>query len=123
MGEMLLRNLPDDTLKALTEKAQAAGKDRQSYVVEHLIEWASEPVVKTRYALRFYNDKTPGHGTIRRLSDDVNGVGGGAANMDEKSFKAYQKAQDLIRRNQPGDREQAIHLLKECFENVFEIPV
>lgn len=49
-------------------------------------------------------------------------VGGGAHSLGQAQHIAYKLAQELVRRNQPGDRERAISELQKVFDEVFEVP-
>jgi hypothetical protein len=121
MADLLIRDIPEQVMTALSEKAQGAGLDRTAYVRQKLTEIASEPIVKERYAYRVYGKS--GKGIIRRLDNHPNGVGGGCSNFSEEEFEAYNKAQDYMRRNGVGDREEAVSILKNAFEEVFEVAV
>jgi hypothetical protein len=123
MAAISIRDVSDDVYAALKAKASAANMGLETWLRSQLEKLATEPMVRERYALRFYNDEGDASGTIRRLSNDLNGVGGGCSNLSEEAFKAYKKAQDVIRRNEPGDREKAYQLLRDHFDNVFEVPV
>ena len=123
MSDLLIRDVPEEIMVALSQKARAVGKDRLSFVRDLLIKVPAEPIITERYAIRFYADEGPAKGSIRRFSGGVNGVGGGCSDLSEDQFGAYKKAQDLVRRNSLGDREEAIFLLKSHFNNVFEVPV
>ncbi len=123
MSDLLIRDVPEEIMAALSQKASAAGQDRMSWIRAQLVKLAAEPIITERYAIRFYADEGPAKGSIRRFSDGVNGVGGGCSDLSEDQFGAYKKAQDLVRRNGLGDREEAIFLLKSHFNNVFEVPV
>jgi len=123
MVDILIRDVPEDAARALSEHAQASGKDRMAYIRDLLIQFASEPIVKERYAIRFYDDDTPAHGLIRRMCGDGNGIGGGPDRLTPAQMHAYEQARDLVLRNRPGDREKVIWLLKSHFDNVFEVPV
>ena len=123
MSDLLIRDVPEEIMAALSQKASAAGQDRMPWIRTQLVKLAAEPIITERYAIRFYADDAPAKGSIRRFSDGVNGVGGGCSDLSEDQFGAYKKAQDLVRRNSLGDREEAIFLLKSHFNNVFEVPV
>jgi hypothetical protein len=122
MPNLNVTDLPEETMAGLTANAYAAGyADRLSYVRELLKKDAQSPVVNERYAYRFYG---PGEakGTIRRLSDHVNGIGGGWDNCSMLQIQAVQRAKDLMRRNGPGEREKAVAMLQSVFDEVVEIP-
>lgn len=122
MTDILLRGLSEEVANALTQKAQATGKDRMTWIIDLLTRVASEPIVRERYAYRFYGPDDA-RGIVRRLSDHVNGVGGGYDHCTMKQMQAVSQAQDFMRRNDPGDQLKAYDLLKSNFEQVFEVPV
>jgi plasmid stability protein len=115
MGDLLIRNVPDEVLTALSKLAAAQDKDRQTWVREKLIEMASQPVVRERYVLKAYGENG-GYAQIRRADS----IGGGAQNLSDEQMAAYRKARDFVQNNKPGDREEAIKILKTVFETVFE---
>jgi hypothetical protein len=121
MTDILLRGISDDAASALTQKAQAAGIDRMAWIIDLLTKVAAEPIVRERYAYRFYG---PGEarGLVRRLSNHVNGVVGGSDHCTMLQMQALSRAQDLMRRNEPGDQLKAYDLLKSHFDEVFEVP-
>ncbi len=123
MAQKLIRDIPDEIMAAIEQKARSNGQNAEAYIRDLLVKLAAEPIITERYAIRFYADDAPAKGSIRRFSDGVNGVGGGCSDLSEDQFGAYKKAQDLVRRNSLGDREEAIFLLKSHFNNVFEVPV
>ncbi len=118
MTNILIRDIPEGVASALTEKAQAVGKDRMTYIRDLLIKDAAEPLVKDHYAFRFVSDLASG--TIRRLRDQsvIKEVTG----LSPEGSQVIEQVKTLMQRNKPGDREEAIHLLKCHFSNVFEIP-
>ena len=120
MANLNVTDLSDEVMQALTAKAHAAGfPDRLSYVRSLLSKAASEPLIAERYAYRLYGKK--GVGVIRRQGNGLNDIGGGASNFSEEEFAAYKQAQDLFRRNGPGDRERAVAILQRAFKEVVEI--
>lgn len=123
MADILIRDIPDDIAKALTEHAQAAGQDRMTYIRAMLIQAASGPIVKKRYAIRFYNDANSSRGLIRRFGDDPRQTSYGCDVADSEAGKAVERAIDFVRRNGPGDREEATWELRNHFDHVFEVPV
>ncbi len=123
MAQKLIRDIPDEIMAAIEQKARSNGQNAEAYIRDLLVKLAAEPIITERYAIRFYADDAPAKGSIRRFSDGANGVGGGCSDLSEDQFGAYKKAQDLVRRNSLGDREEAIFLLKSHFNNVFEVPV
>lgn len=120
----ILIELPDDVASALSIKARGAGKDRKNYIQDTLISIAASSVVE-RYALHFSTTDNSGvTGQIRRFNNDLNGTHTtfiGARTIEQTN--AINEASNLVRRNEPGDREEAIHVLKTHFNNVYEMPV
>jgi hypothetical protein len=123
MSDILLRDIPQELADALSQMAQAAGKDRQAWIKEQLSLLASGPILRERYAIKFYNSGNSGKGRITRRSSDLNGTTGTYANLNEDEAKAVEMATDLVRRNQQGDLAEAMWNLKNVFDNVFEEPV
>lgn len=123
MAQKLIRDIPDDVMAAIEAKAAAAGKKAETWIRDLLIQMAGEPIVRERYAIRFYADETPARGLIRRMCGDDGGIGGGPEDLNPAQTAAYERAKELILHNGPGDREEAIYLLKSYFDNVFEVPV
>lgn len=124
MSETLsVRDLTDGTIEKITAKAQAAGLSREAWLRKQIEALATGPIVKERYAIRFYANDTPAHGLIRRMCGDVGGIGGGPDRLNPAQMRTYERAKELILRNGPGDREEAIYLLRSHFDNVFEVPV
>jgi len=120
MPDILLKEVPDDIAQALSQMAQAAGKDRHTWLKEQLTILASGPVIRKRYAIKFYNDGEKS-GLIRRFGDELTSVAHDF--VSQETGKAIEKATDHVRRNEQGDKEEAMWLLKNCFNNVFEVPV
>ncbi len=120
----ILIDLPDDTAEALSEKARGLGKDRKNYIQDVLISIAAGPIVKGRYALHFSTtDNSGAQGQIRRFNDDLNGTHLSSIGLNAEQVGIVEQAKNLIRRNSPGDREEAFFVLKTHFNNVFEMPV
>lgn len=118
MGDLLIRDMPDEAMSALTELAKAAGySTRMDYVRAKLVELASAPLVKERYAIKIYGEQ--GEGIIRRYGDGR--PGGGCKNLSQEEFDAYKKALFYVERNQPGDRERALTELGKAFQEVAEV--
>jgi hypothetical protein len=123
MPDILIRDVPDDVARALTEKAMRAGTmDRQAWIRKKLIELAAEPIITERYAYRVYSE-SGSKGMIKRYSDHPNGTSATFSNFSQQEADTIHKAEDLIRRNGPGDREKAVALLQGAFEEVMEVPV
>ena len=120
MTNILIRDIPENVASALTEKAQAVGKDRMAYIRDLLIKDAAEPVIKERYAYRFVSDTGLASGIIRRFGNKVEDVG--VTGVTVEGLQVIEQVKGLMRRNKPGDREEALYLLKHYFNNVVEVP-
>lgn len=114
-----VRGLPAGTLKALDQLARDAGMSREGLIRQKLVEMAEAPRVVQRYALRAACIETGGRVTVRReLNGVATAVGQG---WSEAQAQAVRDAKTLIERNNPGDREHAIAVLRGAFESVVEI--
>jgi len=122
MSDLLIRDVSEATLAALSEKAKFDGMDRQTWVRAQLDRIAASPAVKECYAYRVYS-MSGSRGTIKRHSNHPNGTSATFANFSQEEADIIHKAEDLIRRNGPGDREKAVALLQGMFEEVMEVPV
>ena len=116
MPDILIRDVSDAVASALSEKARAAGMDRQTWLLAQFEQLASQPVIRSTYILKAFGPG-PSFAQIRRLPTDI---GGGATNLSQTQMNAYKKAQEYVKRNGTGDREKAYGLLNEQFEEVFE---
>ena len=123
MPDLLLKDFSRGDLDRLTQVAQAAGLDRMNWAKQVLLEAASAPLVHKRYAYRGFAAANGARLIIRRLGEAPDAVGGDLVQADSAQRQADQQARDLIRRNAPGDRERALHLLHEAGFELFEIPV
>lgn len=122
MSDLLIRDIPDDIMAALSQKASAAGKDRMNFIRDLLVKVAAEPIITERYAYRVYSE-SGSKGIIKRYSNHPNGTTHVYQSFSEAEAQVMDKAADLIRRNGPGDREKAVAMLQGTFEEVMEIPV
>ena len=120
MAQKLIRAIPDETMTAIEAKAAAAGQNTEAWIRDLLIQAAAEPIVKERYALRFSTDTGLAKGLLRRFHDKVEHVG--VSGLTTEGSQVIEQVEALMRRNNAGDREGAIHLLKCHFNSVFEVP-
>lgn len=121
MPDILIRNVPEEVADALDIKAKAAGAEhRQAWLAQQLERLAVTP---ERYAYRVYGQRGS-KGAIRRYSDHVNGTSTTFSNFNQEEASTMERAENLIRRNGIGDKEQAYKLLVEQFgtDQVFEVP-
>jgi hypothetical protein len=123
MPDLLLKDFSREELDRLTQVAQAAGLDRMNWAKQVLLHAASAPLVRKRYAYRGYASANGARLVIRRLGDAPEPVGGELEQADPMQSEADRRARELIGRNEPGDREQALRLLHEAGFELFEIPV
>jgi len=123
MPDLLLKDFSPEDLDRLTQVARAAGLDRMNWAKGVLLQAASAPLVRKRYAYRGFAARTGATLTIRRLGDDPDQVASDLAQADPAQAAAEQAACALVRRNAPGDRERALRLLHEAGFELFEIPV
>lgn len=119
--DILIRNVPEEVDAALRVHAKAAGMDRMEYILAQWQKLLEQPVVTERYGYRVYGKQ--GRGLVKRHSDHPNGTSATFADFDQEEVSSIKMAEDLIRRNQPGDREKAVAKLQETFSEVFEVPV
>ncbi len=116
MADLSIRGVPEEVHATLKEKAASDGKSLEMWLRERLAMLARQPVVKHRYILKAFGPEAA-YAQIRRLEDDM---GGGAKNLSQGQMDAYRLAQEYVKRNAPGDRENAHDLLSKHFETVFE---
>ena len=122
MPDILLKDVPQEVANALSQMAQASGKDRHTWLKEQLSILASGPVIHKRYAVKFYNSGDES-GLIRRFGDELNATSVTHGMVSQEVGEAISKAADHVRRNEQGDKEEAMWILKNVFDNVFEVPV
>lgn len=118
MAQFHVRDIPEDVAEKVDALANAASQSRESWLRDLIVAATKQPVVKKEYTIRVYGAN--GKGLIRRYGDGPNNVGGGCSGLSQAEFDAYKKAEDYVSRNEPGDREQAIRILSQVFEEVFE---
>ncbi len=123
MPDMSIRGISEEEYAALKQHAQAAGKSLETWARDLLLASANKPVVKERYAYRFYTKAGGGHGKITRRDNRPGGTGSVYTGLSREEADAVRRIEDIIRRNDPGDRERAVAMLMERFEDVVEVPV
>lgn len=122
MPDMSIRGFSQEDYAALKGQASVAGKGLETWAREILLATLKAPVVKERYAYRVFS-KNGGYGKITRQSDAPNETSDTCRGFSEEEAKVLSRAADLMRRNEPGDREKAVALLQSAFEEVMEVPV
>jgi hypothetical protein len=118
MPDILIRDVNASVVAAIQTHAAAAGQTQQQYLSALLEGLVQQPVVRATYGLKAFGPDGA-RMTVSRWRDGLSGQGG--ANLSQTQADAYKRVTLLVERNEPGDREQAIGLLKQCFEEVFEV--
>jgi len=114
MKDILIRKVSDETHAQLLAKAQASKEGSlEPWLREQLEILAVGPVVKERYAIII-----GGKGQIRRYNDSLTSPTFKNTTMED--IQAIEKAANIVRRNAPGDREEAIWMLRNHFDDVYE---
>ena len=81
---------------------------------------AAGPVVRERYGYRAF---VPGKAVVKRVSAHPNGTVVTGEGWSQDVADAMQTVKALVQRNEPGDRESAVAVLKEHFEIVVEVGI
>jgi hypothetical protein len=110
----------DEQHAAWKHAADAAGVGLEHWVKQIADNAAARPITRQRYA---YRAAGPGKATVKRLSDLPDGVTIIGEGWSRETADTMQKIKLLIIRNEPGDRETAVGLLKSVFETVVEIGI
>lgn len=119
MPQMSLR-LDAEQYASIQTAAQNAGKAMEAWARDLLLEAARGPVVRERYG---YGAMGPGKAQVKRHSSHPNGTVTSGSDWSQEQADAMQRVKALVMRNEPGDRESAVALLKEQFEIVVEVGV
>jgi hypothetical protein len=119
MAQMSIR-MDDEQYASLQAAARNAGNSLESWARDLLIAAAQAPVVRERYG---YRGMGPGLVNLKRVSNHPGGTGATGQGWDQDTADAVKRAELLVRRNEAGDRESAVALLKEHFEIVVEVGV
>lgn len=124
MADIIIRNLDEALVLALDERAAAAGMRREAWLREQLVALATGSIVRHTYALRAFDNRPERVGTLHltRRYDGIVDITNSYVSTPEQRG-AVQVVKGLMTRNEPGDREAAIQLLQEQFEQVFETGV
>ena len=69
MPDILVHTVPSQVAGTLTERARAAGMDRQEWLRSHFAQLVQLPIVKVSDTLRFFGPQDEVHGSIRRSPD------------------------------------------------------
>jgi hypothetical protein len=123
MPDILVRDVPSEVADALTERARAAGMDRQEWLRSHFAQLVQLPIIKIRYTLRFFGPQDEVYGYIRRSPDGkISFQLRPVPLLAPEQRLAFRQAGEAVRLNDPGDREKAFKILSGAFEEVYEIP-
>ena len=123
MPDILVRDVLPEVADALTERARAAGMDRQEWLRLQFAQLVQLPMVKTSYTLRFFGPQEEVYGSLRRSPDGkISFRLQPVQTLSPEQRLAFRQAGEAVRRNDPGDREKALRILGGAFEDVFEIP-
>ena len=123
MPDLLVRDVPIEVADALSERARAAGMDRQEWLRQHFAQLVQLPIVKVSYTLRFFGPQDEVYGYIKRSPDGKIGFQlRPVALLTNEQRSAFRQAGESVRRNDPGDREIAFKAHSGAFEEVYEIP-
>lgn len=124
MADIIIRGVDEALVQALDERAAAAGMRREAWLREQLVALASGAIVRRTYALRAFDNQPERASTLQfaRYPD---------GSVEITKWHALTPAQrdimfpvkGLMERNEPGDREAAMRMLQEHFEQVFETRV
>jgi plasmid stability protein len=117
MADISIRNVPDAIYAALKERASLEGKGLETWLREQLTVFVSKPVIKRHYKLRATSEEGALAAIIRRDEQTVLKT----AHCSPQQQQIGEQALDWVKRNEPGDREQAIGLRRSAFEEVFEL--
>ncbi len=119
MGTIIIREVPDETMRALNERAAAAQMSREGWTRMIIAQIANGPAIVPAYVLRFAHSINGAMGRITRTADGR--MSPAIFGPSLQQLEAYRKAQDLVERNGPGDRELAIASLAGAFDSVQEV--
>ncbi len=116
MPQMSLR-LDAEQYASIQAAAQNSGKSMEGWARDLLLQAAAGPVVRERYG---YRAMGPGKAVVKRHGSHTVATGDG---WSQEQGSAVERVKALVQRNEPGDRESAVALLKEHFEIVVEVGV
>ena len=119
MPQMSIR-LDAEQYASIQAAAQNSGKAMEAWARDLLIAAAHAPVVRERYA---YRGIGPGVVNLKRVSNALGCTVATGQGWDQETADAVKRVELLVRRNEPGDRESAVALLKAHFEIVVEVGV
>lgn len=121
MPDLIIRNLPQSTIDSLSSLAARAGLSREAWLRRELARLSEQPLHLQAYALKAIGP-LDSQIILRRHSNgyiDLSSPESPALN--DYQAHAVAAAEELLRRNQAGDRERATAALLDAFEAVYEI--
>ena len=108
MPDILVRDVPSEMADALTERARAAGMDRQEWLRQHFAQLVQLPLVKESYTFKFYGPQVE---VYRHIKRSPNGKIGHHLRpptpLTQEQRLAFRQADEYVRRDDPGDYEKA----------------
>lgn len=117
MADIMIRNIPDDIAARIAEIAEASGQSREAYLRQRLAEIAEAGEIVPRWGDGFKCfAKSGGEVTLRSLAESISG---GAKNLTEKEFAAYQRARLLADPRNGSKWGEARKVLEEAGFEVF----
>ncbi len=119
MAQMSIR-LDAEQYASIQAAAQNSGKSMEGWARDLLIAAAQAPVVRERYG---YGAMGPGRAQVRRYSNAPGATVTTGEGWSQETAEAMRRIKALVQRNEPGDRESAVALLKDHFEIVVEVGV
>lgn len=119
MPQMSLR-LDAEQYASIQAAAQNSGKSMEGWARDLLVAAAQGPVVRERYG---FGAMGPGKAQVKRYSSQPNGTVTTGEGWSQEVADAMRRVNALVMRNEPGDRESAVALLKEHFDIVVEVGV
>lgn len=123
LGTLVVRDLSDELLSALAEKAARAGISREALVRQIIALEVRRAEVMASYQLRF-SEVTQLHESVGYIIRHANGtINKVAFNPTISQSQAFNEALLLVTRNDPGDRERAIARLAGVYPEVELGPV
>ena len=119
MAQMSIR-LDVEQYASIQAAAQNSGKAMEAWARDLLIAAAQAPVVRERYG---YGAMGAGRAQVKRYSSQPGGTVTTGDGWSQEVADAMKRVKALVIRNEAGDRESAVALLKEHFELVVEVGV
>ncbi len=110
--------IPDQFIPVLAQKASSMGMDIPTWIRQQILSQGAvpAPTIKNYYALHVQGQR--GSGTINK--NGPHSTSASADNLSSQEAAAIEMAKRFVQRNDPGDREQAIQILRQTFNTVFE---